>query len=53
MAAFDKLPSGRWRAQIRRNGHAVSRTFRLKHEAERIRLCVAAEAWIPGTLPVA
>jgi integrase len=34
MATFAKLPSGRWRAQVRRNGHNLSRTFRLKHEAD-------------------
>lgn len=34
MASFSKLPSGQWRAQIRRNGHSVSRSFRLKAEAE-------------------
>ena len=34
MASFNKLPSGQWRAQIRRNGHSISRTFRLKAEAE-------------------
>jgi hypothetical protein len=34
MATFNKLPSGYWRAQVRRKGHHVSRTFRLKSEAE-------------------
>ena len=34
MASFDKLPSGYWRAQIRRKGRHVSRTFRLKSDAE-------------------
>lgn len=34
MATFDKLPSGRWRAQVRRKGQHASRTFRLKSEAE-------------------
>jgi hypothetical protein len=34
MAAFDKLPSGRWRVQVRRKGQHASRTFRLKSEAE-------------------
>lgn len=34
MAAFTKLPSGRWRAQVRRKGQHASRTFRLKSDAE-------------------
>ncbi len=34
MASFDKLPSGYWRAQVRRKGRSVSKTFRLKSEAE-------------------
>lgn len=34
MPTFNKLPSGYWRAQVRRKGHHVSRTFRLKSEAE-------------------
>ncbi|MTD92762.1 hypothetical protein GIW81_00240 [Hyphomicrobium sp. xq] len=34
MATFDKLPSGRWRAQVRRKGQTASRSFRLKSEAE-------------------
>ncbi len=34
MASFDKLPTGRWRAQVRRKGQHASRTFRLKSEAE-------------------
>lgn len=34
MASFDKLPSGYWRAQVRRKGQYVSKTFRLKSEAE-------------------
>lgn len=34
MASFDKLPSDRWRVQVRRNGQHASRTFRLKSEAE-------------------
>lgn len=34
MATFNKLPSGCWRAQVRRKGQYVSRTFRLKSEAE-------------------
>lgn len=35
MPSFTKLPSGRWRIQIRRNRKSVSRTFRLRAEAER------------------
>src|SRR5215207_6522715 len=35
MPSFKKLPSGRWRIQIRRNRKSVSRTFRLRAEAER------------------
>lgn len=35
MPTFSKLPSGRWRVQIRRRGHSVSKTFRLKTDAER------------------
>lgn len=34
MATFNKLPSGYWRAQVRRKGQYVSKTFRLKSEAE-------------------
>jgi integrase len=34
MATFTKLPSGRWRAQVRRKGQNASRCFRLKSEAE-------------------
>ena len=34
MATFNKLPSGYWRAQVRRKGQYVSRTYRLKSEAE-------------------
>lgn len=34
MATFDKLPSGYWRAQVRRKGKHVSKTFRLKSDAE-------------------
>lgn len=35
MANFSKLPSGRWRAQIRRKQKSASKTFRLRGEAER------------------
>ena len=34
MATTRKLPSGHWRAQIRRHGHSLSRTFRLKADAD-------------------
>jgi integrase len=34
MASFNKLPSGKWRAQVRRSGQHVSGCFRLKSEAE-------------------
>lgn len=34
MASFNKLPSGKWRVQVRRSGQHVSRCFRLKSEAE-------------------
>ena len=35
MATIVKLPSGNWRAQIRHHGKSVSKTFRLKSQAER------------------
>ena len=35
MAAFNKLPSGYWRVQVRRKRKYASRTFRLKSDAER------------------
>src|SRR5262249_15995022 len=35
MAAFNKLPSGYWRVQVRRKHKYASRTFRLKSDAER------------------
>lgn len=34
MASLNKLPSGKWRAQVRRSGQHASRCFRLKSEAE-------------------
>jgi len=34
MASLNKLPSGNWRAQVRRSGQHASRCFRLKSEAE-------------------
>jgi len=34
MATFQKLPSGRWRGQVRRSGSNLSRTFETKREAQ-------------------
>lgn len=34
MASVDRLPSGKWRARVRRQGHTVSRSFRLKTDAD-------------------
>ncbi len=34
MASFNRLPSGKWRAQVRRKGHALGETFTLKRDAE-------------------
>lgn len=34
MATYTRLPSGQWRAQIRKGGHSASRSFRLKADAE-------------------
>lgn len=34
MASFNKLPSGKWRAQVRLRRQHVSQSFRLKSEAE-------------------
>ncbi len=34
MASFSKLPSGKWRAMVRKHGHTVSCSFRLKAEAD-------------------
>ncbi len=34
MAAFQKLPSGNWRALVRRKGNYVSETFRRRRDAE-------------------
>jgi len=34
MASFQKLPSGRWRGQVRRAGASLSRTFDSKTEAQ-------------------
>ena len=33
MATIVKLPSGNWRAQVRRNGRYVSRTFKRRRDA--------------------
>lgn len=35
MAAINRLPSGRWRVQLRRWGSYASKTFRLKADAEQ------------------
>ena len=35
LASFNKLPSGRWRAMVRKQGHTLSFTFRLKVEADQ------------------
>jgi hypothetical protein len=34
MATFNRLPSGYWRAQVRRKGQHASRSFRLESETE-------------------
>ena len=34
MPIYSRLPSYKWRVQVRRQGHHVSRTFRTKREAE-------------------
>ncbi len=34
MASFEKLPSGIWRVRVRRQGHTVTRSFRLKADAD-------------------
>lgn len=34
MASFEKLPSGQWRVRVRRQGHTLTRSFRLKTEAD-------------------
>jgi len=34
MATYNKLPSGSWRAQVRRKGQSASKTFRLKSDAK-------------------
>lgn len=34
MASFEKLPPGVWRARVRRQGHTVARSFRLKADAD-------------------
>ena len=35
MAAFNRLPSGYWRVQVRRKQTYASRTFRLRCDAEQ------------------
>jgi hypothetical protein len=34
MASFNKMPSGKWRAQVRLRRQHLSKSFRLKSEAE-------------------
>lgn len=34
MATIKKRDSGRWQAQVRRKGHALSETFALRSDAE-------------------
>jgi integrase len=34
MATSNRLRSGYWRAQVRRKGHAISRSFKIKADAE-------------------
>ena len=34
MATFERLPSGKWRVRIRRQGHTLTRSFRLKADAD-------------------
>lgn len=34
MATFARLPSGKWRVRVRRQGHTLTRSFRLKSDAE-------------------
>ena len=34
MASITKLPSGSWRAQVRRNGRYVSKTFKRRRDAD-------------------
>jgi hypothetical protein len=36
MASHYRLRSGQWRAQFRRAGHSISRTFKLKANAKNI-----------------
>lgn len=34
MASFEKLQSGMWRVRVRRQGHTLTRSFRLKADAD-------------------
>jgi hypothetical protein len=34
MATIDRRPNGKWRAQVRREGRALSKTFIMKGDAE-------------------
>ncbi|RYZ14148.1 MAG: hypothetical protein EON61_04765 [Alphaproteobacteria bacterium] len=34
MATVSKRPSGKWRAQVRREGHSLSKTFIMKGDAD-------------------
>lgn len=44
MAAFSQLPSGRWRAQVRRAGMNKSQTFTLKRDAEKWAFTIESQA---------
>ena len=34
MASIDRRPGGKWRAQVRREGHVLSKTFVMKADAD-------------------
>lgn len=34
MATCEKLPSGKWQVRVRRQGHTLTRSFRLKNDAD-------------------
>ncbi|HEV7691260.1 MAG TPA: site-specific integrase, partial [Hyphomonadaceae bacterium] len=34
MATIDRRPNGKWRAQVRREGHVLSKTFVMKGDAD-------------------
>jgi len=34
MATIDRRPNGKWRAQVRREGHDLSKTFVMKADAD-------------------